>query len=53
MWEEQIFEKGQVKVNWDFRNLDLVDVEGRERAFPAEGGTHDQSYWLTWSVERL
>ena len=50
MWEEQIFEKGQVKVNSVLRELNVV-VERRERALPVEGGT--KSYWLAWSVERL
>ena len=50
MWEEQIFEKGQVKVNAVLRELNLV-VERRERELPVDEGT--KSYWLTWSVERL
>jgi len=50
MWEEQIFEKGQVKVSTVLKELDMV-VERRERAVPVEEGT--KFYWLAWSVERL
>ena len=48
MWEEQIFEKGQVKVNTDLKG---VDVSAEGSAVLVGGGAH--SYWLTWSVERL
>ena len=50
MWEEQIFEKGQVKVNAVLRELNVV-LERRERALPVEEGR--KSYWLGWSVVRL
>ena len=49
MWEEQIFEKGQVKANAILGQLNVV-VES-EGAPPVEGGT--KFYWLAWSVERL
>ena len=48
MWEERIFEKGQVKVNTALKGLDM-SVEGR--SVLVGGGT--DSYWLSWSVERL
>ena len=48
MWEEQIFEKGQVKVDTILKELS-VTAEGR--VLPAGGGT--KFYWLAWSVERL
>jgi len=48
MWEEQIFEKGQVKVNTVLRELG-VTAEGR--VVSDGGGT--KFYWLAWSVERL
>ena len=48
MWEEQIFEKGQVKINTVMRETD-TDVE-RKSALIEEGA---KFYWLTWSVERL
>jgi len=50
MWEEQIFEKGQVRVSAALKELNMV-VERRERAVPVEEGT--KFYWLAWSVERL
>ena len=49
MWEERIFEKGQVKVNTVLKELNII-VE-RERTVPAEEG--NGTYWLFWSVERL
>ena len=49
MWEEQIFKKGQVKVNAVLRELNVV-VE-KESAVSAENRTKFQ--WLSWSVERL
>jgi len=48
MWEEQIFEKGQVKVDTVLNEM-YVTAEGR--MLPAGGGT--TLYWLSWSVERL
>jgi len=48
MWEEQIFEKGQVKVSTAFKELE-TSVEGK--AVLIGGGTN--FYWLSWSVERL
>jgi len=48
MWEEQVFEKGQVKVNTVLKRLD-VSAEGRAVLV----GGNIKSYWLTWSVERL
>lgn len=48
MWEDQIFEKGQVKVNTVLKELS-VTAEGR--VLPAGGGA--KFYWLAWSVERL
>ena len=50
MWEEQIFEKGQVKVNTVLKERNTAT--GRlEQAAPVEAGT--KSYHLSWSVERL
>ena len=48
MWEEQIFEKGQVKVNTVLKELS-VNADGK--MLPAGGET--SVYWLSWSVERL
>ena len=48
MWEEQIFGKGQVKVNTVLNELS-VTAEGI--VVPTGGGT--KFYWLAWSVERL
>ena len=48
MWEEQIFEKGQVKVNTVLKELS-VTPEGR--VLPVWAKT--KLYWLVWSVERL
>jgi len=50
MWEKEIFEKGQVKVNTVLRELNMA-VERKERAVPLEEGI--KFYWLAWSVERL
>jgi len=50
MWEEQVFEKGQVRVNTILKESNRV-VERRERAVPLEEGA--RFYWLAWSVERL
>ena len=47
MWEEQIFEKGQVKVNTVLRKMDMA-TEKFERVGPIE-----EFYFLVWSVERL
>ena len=49
MWEEQIFEKGQVKVNTDLWELNVVG--GKERTTSVDDGT--KLYWLFWSVERM
>ena len=50
MWEEQIFEKGQVKVNTDLEEISMAT--GRlGKAVPVEAGT--KFYFLSWSVERL
>ena len=48
MWEEQIFEKGQVKVNTVVREFDKAT---EKRALLI--GEEAKFYWLTWSVERL
>ena len=48
MWEEQIFGKGQVKVNTVLKEL---SVTAQGRVLPAGGGT--KFHWLAWSVERL
>jgi len=48
MWEEQIFEKGQVKVNTVVREFDTAAE--RSAVLIGEGA---KFYWLTWSVERL
>lgn len=48
MWEEQIFEKGQVKVNTILKE---VNVTSRRRVLPVWAKT--KLYWLIWSVERL
>jgi len=50
MWEEQIFEKGKVKVNAVLRETNMT-TERLERAVPIEEGA--QFYLLAWSVERL
>ena len=50
MWEEQIFEKGQVKVNTVLKEYNAV-VERGERVIPTQEGT--EFYSLAWSVERL
>ena len=50
MWEEQIFEKGQVKANTVLKEIDMA-VERLERAVPVQGGV--KFYLLAWSVERL
>ena len=50
MWEEEIFEKGQVKVDTILIELNMV-VGRKERAVPVEEGT--RFYRLAWSVERL
>jgi len=49
MWEEQIFEKGQVKASAALKEVNVV--EGRARAIPVKEGA--RFYWLAWSVERL
>ena len=48
MWEEQIFEKGQVKVN---TTLEELSVTAEGRVVPVGGET--KLYLLAWSVERL
>jgi hypothetical protein len=50
LWEEQIFEKGQVKVTVNLIDVDTA-VERSDRVFPPEAGA--KRYWLFWSVERL
>ena len=50
MWEEQIFEKGQVKVNTVLREANMM-AERLGRAIPIEQGA--KFYVLAWSVERL
>ena len=50
MWEEQIFEKGQVKVNTVPRDITTA-VEKLEGADQIEEGV--KFYLLDWSVERL
>ena len=50
MWEFQIFEKGQVKVNTILREMNMA-TERLERAVPIEEGA--EFYLLDWSVERL
>jgi hypothetical protein len=49
MWEEQIFEKGQVKVNTVLMDMTAI-VERLEKA-PSE--EEAKFYLLDWSVERL
>ena len=50
MWEEQIFEKGQVKVNTVLKEMNTAT--GRlGKAAPVEAET--PIYFLSWSVERL
>jgi len=49
MWEEQIFEKGQVKVSTVLKEWKMD--RRRERVVPADEGT--KFYWLAWSIERL
>ena len=50
MWEEQIFEKGQVKVNADLEEI-AVAAGRLGKAISVEAGT--KFYFLSWSVERL
>jgi len=48
MWEEQIFEKGRVKVDTVLEDLSMTALG---TVLPVGGGT--KLYWLSWSVERL
>ena len=50
MWEEQIFEKGQIKVNTILREKSFAGGK-LENVFPVEAG--DKSHVLVWSIERL
>ena len=50
MWEEQIFEKGQVKVNAVLRDITTTMRRWKGGVQVEEG---DKFYWLEWSVERL
>ena len=50
MWEEQIFGKGQVRVNAVVKESKIV-VERRQMAVPLGKGI--KFPWLVWSVERL
>lgn len=50
LWEEQIFEKGQVKVTTTMVEVDIV-AEKLDRVLPTVVGTKPD--WLFWSVERL
>lgn len=50
LWEEQIFEKGQVKVTTRLVEMDMV-AEGLDRVLPLPEGV--KPHWLFWSVERL
>ena len=50
LWEEQIFERGQVKVTATLVEVDLV-AERVNRIPPLVEGY--KPYWLFWSVERL
>ena len=50
LWEEQIFEKGQVRVNAVLEERD-AGIKRRDKVVPVEEGT--KSHWFFWSVERL
>jgi len=50
MWEEQIFEKGQVKVNTTLTDMTAV-LKKAETEVPSVEGA--KFYLLDWSVERL
>ena len=50
MWEEQIFEKGQVKANAVLRDLTTI-IRRLEKEVQVEEG--DKFYMIEWSVERL
>jgi len=50
MWEEQIFEKGQVKVNAVLKDMTMLAKRFEEDVSVEEGAMY---YWLVWSVERL
>ena len=50
MWEEDVFEKGQVKVTADLVEVNM-DVKKLEKGFLVEEGA--KFYLLVWSVERL
>jgi hypothetical protein len=49
LWEEQIFEKGQVKVNAALWELNVISE--KEGTASVDNGT--KFHWLSWSVERL
>ena len=48
MWEDQIFERGQAKVNVALKELTMV-IE-RKAVLVEEGS---EFCWFSWSVERL
>ena len=50
MWEEQIFEKGQVKVNTTLKDVTAIVEKLEGKALPVGGA---RFYLLDWFVERL
>ena len=50
LWEEEIFEKGQVKAATRLVEMDLDTETLGQVIFPELGA---KRYWLFWSVERL
>ena len=51
LWEEQIFERGQVKVTTTLVEVDMV-AERADRILPLVVEGH-KPHWLFWSIERL
>ena len=49
LWEERVFEKGQVKVTTRLVEVNMT-AERLDRVFSVEGM---KPYWLFWAVERL
>ena len=50
MWEEKVFQKGQVKVTANLRETN-TETERLERGLPIEEGV--KFYVLVWSIEWL
>jgi len=50
MWEEQIFEKGRVKVSVVLNDMTMLAKRLEKGASVEEGAMY---YWPEWAVERL